>query len=190
MSALIIGIILFFGPHFFSLLLPQQRNAVRSVLGEGPFKVAYSLISVGGLVALGFAYVQEKADPNAAIFYEPFFQARHAMFLLVYFAFILIFANKSQGYISRFVRHPFSIGVALWSIGHLIMNGERIVVVIFSLLLTVAILDIILSSIRNTGPAHPPKISHDVRAIGIGTVLYLVFAFGFHPYVLQVPVIQ
>ena len=46
-----------------------------------------------------------------------------------------------------------------------------------------------MSEIRGKRPDYIPRVRSDVLAVVIGLVLYLVFLFGFHPYVLGVPVL-
>jgi uncharacterized membrane protein len=82
-----------------------------------------------------------------------------------------------------------SIGFGLWAIAHLLANGERPEIYLFGSILVVAVLDIILSTMRGKIPHHEPRLKSDVLAVVIGVVLYLIFLFGFHPYVLHVPIV-
>ena len=52
-----------------------------------------------------------------------------------------------------------------------------------------AVLDIILSTMRGKLPHHEPQVKSDVRAVVIGVILYLIFLFGFHPYILKLPIV-
>ena len=54
--------------------------------------------------------------------------------------------------------------------------------------LVVALADILLSELRGKRPMHQPSVQSDIRAVAIGMVLYVIFLFGFHPYVLNLPV--
>jgi uncharacterized membrane protein len=82
-----------------------------------------------------------------------------------------------------------SIGIGLWAIAHLFANGDRPAVYFFGSFLGLAVLDIILSSARGKLPHHEPQLKSDVRAVVIGVILYLIFLFGFHPYILGLPVV-
>jgi hypothetical protein len=55
--------------------------------------------------------------------------------------------------------------------------------------LVLAVLDIILSTARGKRPAYEPNIRSDVIAVVTGVVLYVVFLFGVHPYIFNVPII-
>lgn len=189
MWKLFAGVLLFAVPHLYSILLPAARDGLKAKLGEGAYKGLYSLVSLAGLVLLAMAYLAGRSGPNSLeMFYEPWLGGRLVMMLLVFVGFILIFANGSRGYIKKFVRNPFSWGIVLWSVGHLLVNGERAVVVIFGMFLILAILDIAANERRGFRPAHIPQWSHDLRALVVGVVLFFVFALGFHPYVLNISV--
>jgi uncharacterized membrane protein len=186
MWQLYLGLLLFCGTHLYSTVFPSSRDRLKSSFGEGAFKGLYSLLSALGLVLLAWAYVAGRGD--GTLLYEPLYAARHVILLLILFAFILIFSNGSQSHIRGAVKHPFSIGIALWSIAHLMMNGEPAVVGIFGGFLVVALADLVFSFARGKVPRFEPRWSHDLRGIAVGVILYLVFAFGFHTYVLNVPV--
>jgi uncharacterized membrane protein len=121
--------------------------------------------------------------------YVPWPQARHVVMLLALVMFILLAASSGKGYIRHWLRHPMSIGIALWAGGHLLVNGERAVVWMFGTLFIVAISDLVMSLLRGKRPDYVPNARADAVAIVVGVVLYGVFLFGFHPYVLGVPVV-
>ncbi len=190
MGSLFFGVLLFAGTHLFSLLLPGARGEVVKQLGEGRYKGLYSLVSLAGLVLLASAYWSNRSGPTPpGLLYEPWDAGRHFILLLVYLGFVLIFSNQSKGYITRLVRQPFSVGVGLWSTSHLLANGEPTVVVIFGMLLVLSIIDVIVSTVRRKPGPYQPNWLHDLRGLAVGTLLYLVFAFLFHPYVLHIPVV-
>jgi uncharacterized membrane protein len=189
MWPLYLGILLFAGPHLWSMLAPGHAAAMRQKLGSSLYKGLYSLFSLIGLVLMSMGYLRGRSGPNSLqMFYEPWLEGRHLMFLLVLVGFILIFSNNSKGYIAKTLQHPFSIGVVLLSFGHLLVNGERAVVLIFGSFLLLAVLNIVLGFSRGTTMIEKPNWLHDVRGIVVGMILYVVFMFGFHPYVLNIPV--
>ena len=46
-----------------------------------------------------------------------------------------------------------------------------------------------MSEIRGKRPDYIPRVRSDILAVVIGVVLYLIFLFGFHPYVLGIRVV-
>ena len=190
MSYLIIGIVIFLGMHFFGMLAPAARNSLVAKWGEGPWKGVYSLVSLIGLGLMIYGWsVARNAPEGGGFVYAPAEWTRHAAMLLVLIAFILIGASHGKGRIKLWVKQPMSIGIALWALAHLLANGERADIWLFGSILLLAVLDIILSTMRGKVPHYEPRLRSDIIAVVVGIALYLIFLFGFHPYVLGVPVI-
>lgn len=190
MGYLIVGIAVFAGVHLFSMLLPGQRTALKARMGEGPYKGIYALISLAGVALMIWGFWTASSGPAASsVVYEPASWARHVTMLLVLLGFISLSGFHGTGYLKRWLRNPFSIGITLWSVGHLLSNGMLHDVLLFGTFLVLAVLDIILSTVRGKRPGHDPQIRSDLTAVASGVVLYVIFLFGFHPYVLNVPII-
>ena len=189
MTLLLIGCLLFGGGHLFSILLPGLRDSLRNRLGEKPWKGLYSIVSLLGLVLMVVGYSQTRSGPATAdVLYEPWDGMRHATMLLTLLAFILVGASHGKGYVKLWLHNPMSLGIALWSGGHLLVNGQRSDVWLFGTFLVVSLADILLSELRGKRPDYVPRLRSDVIAVAVGMVLYAVFLLGFHPYVLNIPV--
>jgi uncharacterized membrane protein len=187
-TILYFGIILFGGAHLFSVLFPAVRNRLQARLGEKAYKGGYSAVSLIGLILMGVGYVQTRFD--GSLVYEPYAGARHVTMLLVLLGFILFGANGGKGYLRLWLQHPFSIGISLWAIGHLLANGKTPVVLIYGTFLVISILDIANGFLREAPVSFEPVIRRDVTAVIAGVVIYAIFLLVFHPYVLGVPVIR
>jgi len=184
-----IGTVLFAGVHFFSLLLPGQRDALKARFGERAWKGGYAVVALAGLALMIRGFFMSRAGPAAAdLLYYPADSLRPVTMLMVLLAFISLGAAHGKGYIKLWIKHPMSIGIALWAGGHLLANGKRADVYLFGVFLALALLDIVLSTARGKLPSHEPRIRSDVIAVIVGMVLYVIFLFGFHPYVLNLPV--
>lgn len=189
MIFLLSGIAVFAGVHLFSMLLPAQRDALRARLGEGPWKGIFTLVSLIGLGLIVRGFLLSRSGPAAAdLLYIPADSLRHITMLMVLLGFIAIGAAHGKGYIKLWIKHPMSIGIALWAAGHLLANGKRAAVYMFGAFLALALIDIVVSTARGRLPAHQPRIRSDAIAVILGVALYVVFLFGFHPYVLNLPV--
>jgi uncharacterized membrane protein len=184
-----LGVLLFGGLHLFSTLLPSHRNRLRDSIGERAWKISYSLVSVLGLIFFVLAYRNMGEGNLGDMLYQPWVQGKHLVMLLTLIMFILIGASHGKGHIKAYVHHPMSLGIALWAGGHLLVNGERVLVWMFGTLFVVAMADIIFSVSRGKRATHEPRLRSDIVAVATGIVLYLIFLFGFHPYVLGVPVV-
>ena len=190
MGYLIFGIVVFAGAHLFSMLLPDQRNALKARMGEGPYKGIYSLVSLAGLALMIWGFWSLTSDlATSSVVYEPAPRARHVTMLLVLLGFISLSGFHGKGYVKQWLRNPFSIGIVLWSVGHLLANGMLHDVLLFGTFLVLAVMDIVLSMARGKRPGHEPQIRSDMTAVVSGVVLYAVFLFGVHPYIFNVPII-
>lgn len=184
-----IGALLFGGPHLLSILFQALRDNFEKSLGQKRWKGLYAIVALAGAVFLVTGYLKSRAGPAAAdILYDAPYELRHVTMLLVLLGFIFIGASHGKGYLKKWLRNPMSIGVSLWALGHLLVNGQRSEVWIFGTFLVVGLADIVLSEMRGKRPVHEPRVRSDIVAVVAGVVLYLVFAFGFHPYVLNIPV--
>jgi uncharacterized membrane protein len=181
------GLVIFGFPHLLSVLAPGARDGLKQRLGENRFKLAYSAVSLAGVVLMAIGYIAHRNMP-AELLYQPYDSARHLAFLVILVAFSLIANNGSRSHLRLWLGHPFSLGIILWSATHLFLNGEKPVVLIFSVILLIAVLDVALNVARGKMPVFEPTWSHDLRGLIAGTIVYLIFMFGFHPYILGIPV--
>ena len=190
MTLLYIGSLLFGGSHLFSILFPGLRDSFRAQMGEKAWKALYGVVSLVGLGLMVVGYSRTRAGPAAAdMLYQGFYGMKHLTMLMVLLAFILIGASHGKGYMKKWLHNPMSIGIVLWSGGHLLVNGQRSAVWLFGTFFVVGLADIVMSEIRGKRPDYIPRVRSDVLAVVIGLILYAVFLFGFHPYVLNVPVV-
>ncbi len=189
MTILYAGILLFSLPHLYSMLMPGARDGLKARLGENAWKGLYSAISLVGLGLMIWAFLQSRSGPLAADWvFVPADWSKHVTMLLVLLGLISIGASHGKGYLKLWLRNPMSIGIGLWAAGHLLANGKRTDVYMFGTFLVVAVLDIVLSTARGKVPTHQPRLRADIIAVLAGLVLYVILLFGFHPYVLNLPV--
>ncbi len=172
MTILIWGMVLFFGIHLFSMTPLREGVVVR--LGLNPYKGLYSLVSIVGLGLMIWGFSRAQSGPDAFPFYELWPEGRHVMMLMVLVALILLAASHMKGHIKKIVRHPMSAGIALWASAHLLVNDKLSELLFFGGFLGLAVLDIIVSSMRGKGPKHEPQVKHDIIAVLAGAALFAV----------------
>ncbi|MFT3987301.1 NnrU family protein [Aestuariivirga sp.] len=190
MAMLWIGLLLFGGIHLFIALFPAARTALKARLGEGPWKGLFSLVSLAGLALIIWSYIRlRNGDIETTMAYIPGAGAKHITMTLALLAFILWGSGHGKGYIRLWVQNPMSVGFVLWAVGHLLANGKTWDVAVFGTILVIALVDIIVSMLRGKRPSYEPRLRSDIIAVAAGVVLYAVFLFGFHPYVLGLPVV-
>lgn len=189
LALLIVGLAVFIGAHVFVTRRAQRAKLVVR-LGEGPYKGLFSLVSFIGLAILVYGFAEYRAEGPIPVWNPPTW-TRHVTVALVWPAIICATAAYIRGDIYRKLKHPLLVGVKLWAVAHLISNGDLGGIILFGSILAWAVFDRITLK-RRSDPGAPPIPSggrlNDVIAVVVGTVLYLVLGFWFHPYVLGLTV--
>lgn len=184
MLVLILGLVLFLGVHSLRLV-PGARPALAGALGEGPFKLAYTAVSLIGFGLI--IYGKILAHPSEIMFDPPVW-SRTVAFTLVPIGLILIVASFAPGHIRRWVRHPMLAGVVLWSFAHLLANGEKSGLVLFGAFLAWSLVTFISSCLRETPPPEIKGWGGDLTAIVLGSLLALIL-INVHMYLFGVALI-
>jgi uncharacterized membrane protein len=184
----IIGLILFLGAHVF-VSLRGRRDALITGIGRGPYLGLFSLVSVVGLVLIGYGFARYRAEGLIPIWYPPAW-TRHIVVALMWPALIAVAAAYIPGNIKRVLKHPMLVGVKIWAAAHLCANGDLGGIILFGSVLVWAVYDRITLKRRADAGAPPIPVGgsrNDVIAIVVGTILYLALGFVFHPVVIGVP---
>jgi len=137
-------------------------------IGELPYKGAFSVIALAGLamVVAGMGRA-----PHIALWYPPAWSATVAAVLMVP-ALILLVAANFRNNIRRVARHPMSLGVLLWSLGHLWANGDLASLLLFGGFAAFALFDMRPSGQRAAGAGEPVAVARDWLAVAIGLAAY------------------
>ncbi|HVF62464.1 MAG TPA: NnrU family protein [Casimicrobiaceae bacterium] len=182
MLVLIAGLVLFLGVHSTRILAEPWRRERIAAMGEGKWKLVYSIVSVVGFVLIMYGYGQ--ARQATVLLYSPPVLLRHLAAALTLFAFILIAAAYVKGTrIKARVGHPMILGVKVWAFAHLLANGTLADVVLFGSFVVWAIADYAAARRRDRAaavayPIGPP--SRDLIAVGVGGLLWWLFGFVLH----------
>src|SRR5713226_9529869 len=161
LAILILGLAIFIGAHVF-VSLRDHREQLIARIGEGPYKGAFSLVSILGLVLIVYGFALYRRTGLIPVWYPPGF-LRH---------------------VSEALMHPFLVGVKLWAFAHLLSNGDLGGIVLFGGILGWAVYDRI--SLKRRADPGGPKIpiggwKNDAVAVVVGTLIYLAVGFVFHP---------
>ena len=134
------------------------RDGLVRRMGEGPYMGLFSLASIALLVWIGFAYAGARQDPANLAYWGVTTGGRHIQLTLQLVATLFIVIGvttpnptsvKQEGLLARedavrgmlrVTRHPFLWGVALWALGHLIVNGDLASMILFGSMLILALL--------------------------------------------------
>lgn len=184
MILLITGLVLFLGIHSVGLV-PGLRKGFASAIGEGGYKLVYTLLSVIGLALIIFGKIQAHPTPNL---YYPEAWTRHLALFAIPVSLILLVSAYSPSHIRAFVRHPMLLAVVVWSGTHLLANGESAAVYLFGGFFVWSVLSLLAAWLKGGGKPAPKGWGGDVTAIVIGALASAVFA-RFHPLLFGVDVI-
>ena len=179
MNWLIFGTALFVSVHLVSAVVPSSVAALKSAVGEKPFRGVYSLLVLAGVVLIVVGW---RSAVPVAVYAPPEFGPTLA-FLLMFVSIFLFGASHAKTSLKRYVRHPQLTAVLLWSIAHLLSNGDIRSLVLFGSLGVWALVEMPLINHRDGEWEKPPRASMKSELIGaaISVVVFLVL-IALHPH--------
>jgi uncharacterized membrane protein len=184
----IIGLVVFLGAHVF-VSMRGHRALLIAKFGEGPYKGLFSLVSVVGLVLIGYGFARYRAEGFIPLWYPPAW-TRHIVEAAMWPASIALVAAYIPGDIKRVLKHPLLVAVKIWAAAHLCANGDLGGIILFGSVLAWAVYDRITLKRRSDTGSPPIPVGgrrNDLIAIAVGTIVYLALGFVFHPIVIGVP---
>jgi uncharacterized membrane protein len=184
MSILTLGMVAFAVPHFFASLAPAVRDRLKARFGEGAYKGAFALVTWIGVVAMVYAYWVSRGSGEVLFAHSG--NLRHATMGLATVSMILLAASHGKSHLRLWLQSPMSIGIALWSIGHLLSVSNYAADWFWLTMLAVSVVDIVASFVRGKRPDYQPRWRSDIIAVVAGLVLTGLLVMVFHPYVLGV----
>jgi len=187
---MILGLVLFLGVHTLTTQRELRARVIGS-MGEGGYKIGYTLASIAGLALIIWGFASYRATGWIDVWSPPT-AFKHIAVALMLPAIILVVASYLRGRIYTTLKHPMLAGVKLWAAAHLLANGDLGSIVLFGSFLAWAVFDRISLKRRPDAGAPPIPVGgpgNDLIAIAVGVVAYLALAFAFHPVVIGVPVV-
>jgi uncharacterized membrane protein len=182
LATLIAGLVVFLLPHSMRVLAPAWRDRQVARIGLGPYKLAYSAVSIAGLALIIWGFGMARGNPTEL--WQAPAGARHITAALTVIGFILVVAAYVAGTrIKAAIGHPMTVGVGLWALGHLISNGRLADVVLFGAFVawTLVLYVARRAQDRVAGTVYPPgNLARDAIAVVVGIVAALAFALFLH----------
>lgn len=179
MMILILGLILWSAMHLLPSVAPSLRQAAVDKLGLKAYSGVFALLvlTAVALMVLGW----RGSQPSSV--YLPPESMRPVALLLMVLAFLCLGASNRATRIGRMIRHPQLTGLLLWSISHLMTNGDSRSLILFVWLGSWAVLEMILISRREGQWQKPqaPAWTKEVlgAAITLGVMAVVMFI---HPW--------
>ena len=182
MVYLVAGLVAFLGIHSVRIFADDWRTARIVRMGEGPWKIVYSVLSIAAFVLLLWGYgAARKASMDL---WMPPEWTRYVAALLTLLAAILLAATYVPGtHIKTAVKHPMMLSVKTWAAAHLIATGRLADVVLFGAFLAWSVLAYRAARGRDRAKGTTYAaigVSRDAIAVLIGAIAWAVFAFYLH----------
>jgi len=187
MALFLIGLIIFLASHSCRIFAESWRNQMIDRIGEVKWKGLYTIISLIGFIVMVIGYGQ--ARQNTIVLWQPNAFLIYIALALNLIAFIFLAGSSpSNNAIRLKLKHPMILGVKVWALAHLISNGTLVNLILFGAFLLWAVLD--FRSARKR-PVHIPEQAQvstkaTVITIASGVILWVVFIFGLHQYLIGV----
>lgn len=186
MTLLTLGLAIWWVTHLFPLLARDRRDRVAARLGETPYKSLFSLVTLGAIALMVVGY---KASDFVHVYAAPGWGV-HLNNLLMLAAVALLGAGHSKSRIKRVIRHPMLLGVIVWAVAHLLVNGDLSSLLLFGGLAAWALVAIFATNARDGGWARPEggTLAGDIRLGVITIAVYAIlaalhgYAFGVWPF--------
>lgn len=192
MLPLIIGLALFLGIHLLPTS-PQTRTGLVERFGETSYKLAFSVVSLAGLILIVLGYHKLQVMPGKnPVLWDPPAAMRHATYLLMLAAMFLLVAAYIPSKLRDLVKHPMLGAIKFWAFAHLLVNGDMGSIVLFGSFLIWAIYDRVSLKSREggRGPLGDKRgtLAGDAAVVVIGAALYLGMVYWGHLALIGVPV--
>lgn len=196
MTWLILGLILFLGPHSVRIFADDWRTRTIESIGDKTFKGVYTVLTLLGFYALIVGYAEARMQP--IVIWQPPVATRHVSVLLMLFASILLVAAHIPGnHLKLRLGHPMVLSVKVWALAHLLANGNLADLVLFGAFLLWSVVIYKTSRARDrlnaetaigNGTEATPvaKMSRTLAALVIGTLVWGGITFYLHAIVVGV----
>ena len=184
MALLAAGVLVFTLVHLYPALFAASRDGLVARLGRNAYRGLFSLAILAGIVMMIAGWRSATPEPV----YTPAVSGGIVPAVLVFLAFVLLVAAQSNTNIKRYVRHPQMTGVLLWSVAHLLANGDSRSVLLFGGLGAWSIAEVFFCNRRDGAWQRPgpyPVLS-DILTVLIGAIGF-VLVWRFHGTISGVP---
>lgn len=185
MTLFVIGLILFFAAHSFSMLR-ARREALVLKLGAIPYRLLHSVISLAGFALIVIGYGDA---PRIELWAPPAFM-RHLTMLLMLPVFVFLSAAYMPGHIKARLGNPMLMALKTWALAHLLVNGDLASMLLFGSFLAWGVVDLI--AVKRSGRSSVvarPRALYDLVAVALGLAIYVATVLWLHGALIGVPLV-
>ena len=184
---LVSGLVIWVLVHLFPSLLPAQRDRLAEKLGA-PYQGIFALCILTALLLNIFGW---RGAVPAQVYIPPGALRLPSMLLTVLGLILFVSASFPATRIKRVLRHPQLTGVLLWSLAHLLVNGDSRSLPLFGVIGAWSLVEMVTISRRDGAwqkPDTPAGWTQDILILVIGLAASAL-AIYFHPYLSGVALI-
>ncbi|HSW16277.1 MAG TPA: NnrU family protein [Ramlibacter sp.] len=182
MNLLLLGLVVFLGVHSVRITAEGWRTRTISRMGENPWKMAYTVLSLVGFGLIVWGYGLARQAP--VTLWTPPRGMSHLAGLLMLVSFVLLAAPYvPRNGIKARLHHPMLLSVKVWALAHLLANGTVADVVLFGSFLVWAALCFRAARQRDRAADvryAPGTTRGTLITVAVGIVAWVVFAFWAH----------
>ncbi|MDX5152093.1 MAG: NnrU family protein [Acidiferrobacterales bacterium] len=174
---LLIGAAIFIGTHLIPAL-GQARTLFVNRLSLNGYKLLFTVFS---LVGLGLMIWGKSRAPFISVWSPPPW-GRDAAMVIMFPSILLLSVAKLPTNIKRFTPHPMLWGVILWSVAHLLANGDVASMIIFEAIGIYSIIAIISANQRGAKlSTQKVSVGRETAGLIFGVIVYIALLY-LHPY--------
>ena len=187
MAMIATGVVLWMLIHLTPAVAPGLRQSLLAGLGKNPYKGVFSLSILLSLVLI---IVGWRGTVPESVYLPPIWGGKAAIVLMALSVFLFGAANYPSA-VKRYLRNPMLTGLIVWSLAHLLANGDNRSLLLFGGLGLWALLEIPLINRRGDDWVKPeaPPLAREIRGALISVVIFVLLIF-LHPYFAGVSPIQ
>jgi len=174
---LVLGAIIFIGTHLIPALGQARARLIRR-LSENSYRLLFTMLSILGL---GLMVWGKSKAPHTDIWIPPTW-GRNAATIVMFPSILLLAAAKLPTNIKRVTPHPMMWGFMLWSLAHLLANGDLSSIILFGSIGAYSVIAIRSANQRGAtvSTVRVSAVRETVTA-GFGVVVYFALLY-LHPY--------
>jgi uncharacterized membrane protein len=180
MSVLIFGVVLWWVAHLQKSVMPRLADALTERLGEERRRGVMAGLILLSVILMIVGY---RMAPDAFLYDTPSW-AVHVNNLLMLVVIFLLGVGRSSGRARCWLRHPMLLGVLIWGLAHLMVNGDLASLILFGGLAAWSVVSMLTINRRDGAWVRPepgPTIG-DVKHIALTIIIFAVFA-GVHHWI-------
>jgi uncharacterized membrane protein len=168
---LVLGLLLWSGAHLWKRLSPASRAGFGD-RGKG-------IVALGSAIGVVLMVIGYRTWDSGTFWWGRTPATTGINNLLMLVAFYLAGSSGAKTWALRRLRHPLLIGVILWAVAHLLVNGDAESVLLWGWLLAWAAAEIVLinRAAPDWTPPPPAPLAKEIRVAVAAVVVFLVVGY-------------